>query len=236
MSAIEELFGASATVFEKIGNDLLADTHGQRYLFMSSDKYEELLRSSPQKAMQVYWEELLARAHMAAASNVVRHLRWLNACVDLYNSGNYLAFNAALRGLIEATGDALDALCPVPDFLARQRKVISESLAGRATGMYLAQELEDKLIHFQYGRKVPKSENAPATHKAKKASEYLAAFGSGADQVRELYGDLCQTVHPAAQSLMWAVEEHEDSLVLLPRDEKGLIRDSAGQTQTPSRP
>src|SRR5262249_12755039 len=112
----------------------------------------------------------------------------------------------------------------VPLTLAENHSEIEECLSGHATTIALSQELEDALIHFHYGRKAAKGELVPDTHKAASADTYLrAADGAGRTNMKDLYAELCQVVHPAAQSLMWMVGASGQSGTLTAGDDKKWI-------------
>lgn len=168
---------------------------------------------------------MLSRTHWAAASNILRHKRWHNACLKLYApEPNYLGFTASLRGLLEAAADAYHSLAAVPLILAENHAGIKEMLSGRATSCAISQELEDMLIHFHYGRKTAKGEAAPDSHKAATADAYLrAADGSGRTDMKNLYAELCQIVHPAAQSVLWMVVGSGEIGVLTGDDKKWIL-------------
>ena len=75
--------------------------------------------------------------------------------------------------------------------------------------MMISKELEDTLIHFTHARKLSKGEDAPSTHRARQPWEYIKRIEEmNNNGVKELYSELCELVHPAADSvLMWFVKE-----------------------------
>lgn len=77
---------------------------------MAVDDYECVLREDSVRGMQVYWNEILARAHLTAVVAILRSRHWINAIVAATNDKNLLAFAAALRGLIESSADTQNAL------------------------------------------------------------------------------------------------------------------------------
>jgi len=110
--------------------------------------------------------------------------------------------------------------------LADNHAAIKEMLSGRATSFAISQELEDMLIHFHYGRKTAKGETVPDSHKAATADTYLrAADGSGRTHMKDLYAELCQVVHPAAQSVLWMTVGSDETGVLTGGEDKAWILD-----------
>jgi hypothetical protein len=66
----------------------------------------------------------------------------------------------------------------------------------------------------------------PDSHKAASADTYLrAADGAGRTNMKDLYAELCQVVHPAAQSIMWMVIGSGESGYLTAGDDKRWILD-----------
>lgn len=196
----------SATrLYARILGQLAADFSGvkQEYRFMHDATYASLWRSDVPAAMRVYWSEILNRAHFVAVSALLRQHRWLDAMEKLQAVPNYLGWAACARALIEASGDSLDALERVAMTLADNAVEIQSALDGTLRDRVQNEELENTLIHFEYGRKLAKNEHAPATHVAKSAAAYLAQLkGSTTIAVQELYGLLCQVTHPASGSVV----------------------------------
>ena len=161
------LFGPSTVAYIQILDDMAQDLAAANYRFMDSQKFDELLASNPGEAARVYWLELLFRAHWAAASNIMRHKRWLNGCLRMYEDRpNFLGFAACLRGFVEASADACHSLNPVPLTLAQNHRAIAEALTGKASGILTCGELEESMIHFQFARKPEKGETALPGHQA----------------------------------------------------------------------
>src|SRR5262249_41369594 len=158
----------------------------------------------------VYWSEILYRAHMAAASALLRTHRWLAGAVSAIHRPNILSHAANLRGLLEACADTYHSLRVVPGALAGWHAEIRRALAGEQDKVWTT-DLEDTLIHFLYGRKVARGETAPDSHRALCSRDYLdslreafqryaidsAAAELAPSRVGECYGRLCELVHPA---------------------------------------
>ena len=108
--------------------------------------------------------------------------------------------------------------------IAAHSSAIVESLTGKADYMMMSKELEDSLIHFHFARRLGKSEGSPPTHKAESATRYIASIDEEGYPVKELYAELCQVVHPAAQSLHWLTSQKKGSIIIEPND-VGAIAD-----------
>ncbi len=139
----------------------------------------------------------------------MRHQKWQAACVRAFATpANFLAFAAGLRGLLESAQDAHYSLGAVLPTLAGNRSQIESALAGKLQDKgYVSGELEDRLIHFIYARKVAKTERemSPDSHMALEPKDYRNAIGLPEDKremYRQLYDDLCGICHPTAFSLI----------------------------------
>jgi hypothetical protein len=233
-SSAQTLFGASGDILVYHVNAIAQDVIGTEYQFMNNQEYERLLLSSPSEAHRIYWVEMLCRAHWAAASNILRHKRWLEACIRLYEEQpNFLGFSACLRGFVEASADAVHSLDPVPVTLAANNQGIRNGLIGKATKLAVCGELEDMLIHFQFARKLAKGEASPVSQQAAAASAYLStadafldtAGAAKANHTKNLYAELCQVVHPAANSLLWMSTPSQEEIRLSLGDDRSWIED-----------
>jgi hypothetical protein len=199
--SISHVFGRAGEVYPALIDSMLTEALGTPYVFTSTEEFRNL---PPDAMSKAYWEEMLCRVHWAATSNLARHKRWFEAAYDLsLGRSNYPGFCAALRGLVEAAADASHSLGAVPETLASHSSLIIESLSGHATFSAVSEDLESMLIHFQFARRLRAGEDAPATHRAKRAADYIAAIQTELEPVQPLYAELCEVVHPAAQSLNW---------------------------------
>lgn len=185
----------------------------QPYCFMDLEKFNELVKSEPLQAQQIYWQELAGRAHFAATSSAVRHLGWLNGCLDAIAHNNYLAFCATFRGLLESAADSYEALHRLPAFIATNGGVISKVLKGEDLGktVTLAPQLEESLIHFSHARaKLDLTKESPDAHRAQTIRSYLSILDRGQlAQVHDCYSELCEVCHPSAFSVLVFVNTHE---------------------------
>ena len=161
---------------------------------------------NPPKMGRIYWREMLFRTYWAAALNLMRHQRWQAGCVRAFSPpANLLAFAASLRGLLEASQDAFYSLRQVPHLLADNQQAIEAALKSSGHQFGISKDLEDRLIHFIYGRRVGKGEQdmTPESHIALEPKEYRNAIGLPEDNrenFKELYDYLCGVCHPHLQS------------------------------------
>jgi hypothetical protein len=86
------------------------------------------------------------------------------------------------------------------------------------------EELEDQLIHFQFARKLKKGEG-PDSHVAKRTREYLASVDSPDGKLAALYTELCEIVHPAADSVLWAARADGEQIRISAGDDAAGIED-----------
>jgi len=199
-----ELFDALGAAARKLATDLPNSATGQRYAFLRNDVFHKI--SDDRRKMQIYWQEMFLRAHWAAMLNLRRHERWQSACIMAYEATNFYSFVASLRGLLEAALDAHYSLGPVPISFAEHYEHIQSALHGELNGALISSEIEDRLIHFVYARKLEKREQgiAPDSHEALDPREYRNALhlpGQYRDGFRRLYDELCAYCHPTAFSL-----------------------------------
>jgi hypothetical protein len=208
--------------------DALALTsYKTRYTFTSADEFK-LMRNEPSKGMQIYWGEILARAHLTAVTAILRSRHWISAVSAAAQDKHLLAFAAALRGFIESAADASTTLASIPLTLARDHIQISRALSGelRQTNL-MATEIEHELIHFAYARSLTKTErvSAPASHRARKVRDYLDILEKGhVNEILECYRTLCDLTHPGASSVwMWLHPINELEVDLAPNQDESVI-------------
>jgi len=200
-------------IYEHLAS-LVAYANDRRYEFLDMDVFNEIIRVDPARGQEIYWRELVDRAHFAATVSSVRHFRWINGCLDAANSGNYLVFCASFRGLLESTSDSFDALYRLPMYFAQNRSLITRIFAREDFGknIMVAPEVEQSLIHFSHARKkVALTKESPAEHRAKRVTEYLQILERGRlPNVMDCYGELCEVAHPAALSLSGYIDVERD--------------------------
>ncbi|MBI4465387.1 MAG: hypothetical protein HY647_11840 [Acidobacteria bacterium] len=227
-----ELFGTMGAVTAELCASVSNDFIGKRYEFLDNREFGEIGNVSVMN--QIYWKEMLFRVHWAAALNLMRHQRWQTGCIEAFKSpSNFLSFAASLRGLVEASLDANYSLAWVPSTLARDHMMIRSALEGSLQKHFVCKELEDRLIHFVYGRKVGKNDKVltPESHLALEPRDYRNAIGlSEGDRegFRELYDELCGACHPTAFSLsfLWGRQpgENADTIHITADEDSARIR------------
>lgn len=208
MTSPELLFGLEAARYIAMIDELNIANWGTRYKFEAEEDFKLLVRGNLSRAMQTYWSEIIARAHLTAVTSILRSQHWIKAVIASAEIKNLLSFSASLRGLIESAADASTALGKIPRTLARDHADIARALSGDlGSETFVASEMENKLIHFSHARHLTKAERAdvPASHNAMKVREYIDVLEKGnIPKIIECYRELCDLTHPGASSVsMW---------------------------------
>ena len=230
MHNIESLFGADADRFIGMIDELALAKTKARYSFVVNDDYNRLCQEDLGRGMQIYWNEILARAHLTAIVAILRSRHWINA-VDAARVGkNLLSFASAFRGLIESAADTSSALGSIPGTLVRDSALISRALSGQSENqIVISNEIEDGLIHFSYARHLTKTERTtvPPSHEAKKVRDYIEVLEKGqVHQVIACYQSLCDLTHPGASSVwMWLTSENGTDIELQAGQDESIIAD-----------
>jgi hypothetical protein len=127
---------------------------------------------------------------------------WMHSCIQSTREpSNLLSFAVNLRGMIESSLDANYSLGPVAKTLADNHSMVEASLKGTLDGALIIQEMEDRLIHFVYGRKIAKTDKDmfPASHVALEPREYRSAIGCPKRSARVLRSYMTRFVVSATQ-------------------------------------
>lgn len=228
MHGTTSLFGPNSAQFIEIIDQLALAKSKARYSFMAVDDYECVLREDSVRGMQVYWNEILARAHLTAVVAILRSRHWISAIVAATNDKNLLAFAAALRGLIESSADTQNALGGIAISLVENHVQIRRALSGTLGNLcFISKEIEDTLIHFKYARHLTKAEmvTAPPSHKALQVRQYIEGLEKGqVHKVTACYKSLCDLTHPGASSVwMWLTSENGVDLELNTTQDESAI-------------
>lgn len=200
-----ELFGPLGAAARKLCTDLTSIAHLREYGFMQNDLFAKITDS--RRSQQIYWQEMFLRAHWAAMLNLLRHGRWQAGCVAAYQiPGNFFSFTANLRGLVEAALDAQYSLGAIPMSFAEIHRNIQRVFRGERNRILISSEIEDRLIHFVYARKLDKQEQrtVPDSHETLDPKDYRNLIGlpeKYREGFRRLYDDLCGYFHPTAIGL-----------------------------------
>ncbi|WP_447578713.1 hypothetical protein [Achromobacter kerstersii] len=148
------------------------------------------------------------------------------------NGNSLLGFAGGLRGHLESAADAFDVLQYLPNTLVKSMKYAFLTFhhpddLGQISVNF--EKIENALIHYAYARRKPNLTDPPQ-HKKKNASQYnqqLEEFG--APRLNELYGKLCELVHPAAPSVNCFLDENSSSLIFNPNRDRELIDEMASE-------
>lgn len=222
------MFGSDAAQFVAMVDSLGLTSYRTRYPFASPEGFQQTMRDRPEEGVRIYWEEILARAHLTAVTALLRSRQWVAAVIGAAQGGNALAFAAAFRGLIESAADASDALLAVPVTLARDHQQITQALSGSpGWTAFLNAELEEQLIHYWYARHLTHAELAsvPVSHRARNVRDYVSVLERGqVARVVECYRALCDMTHPGAASVwMWLHPVGELEIILEPCQDRAVI-------------
>lgn len=155
-STHQKLFGQDGELLLKgIEETVKFLTENQtKYSYLDIDSFNSLTERDPFYGIQIYWQEILGRAHFAAASSLIRSHRWCAGIIASYENKLFLPYCACFRALIESVADTYDALNSIAASLAENKKAINELLLKNSDKIIVSKELEDKLIHFAYARKI----------------------------------------------------------------------------------
>jgi hypothetical protein len=107
------IFGPSVDVYRPLINALVPQVTGAVYQFVDNDEFraKALTRAyRPGQMNQIYWREIISRAHIAAVASLVRTGRWIEAVIREHDAPNLMGWAACCRCLVEAIGDTADAL------------------------------------------------------------------------------------------------------------------------------
>ncbi len=205
--SITKRLGNEAGGYTRILDDLVPTLDGTLYEFLP---LEEMPKAPVQVVNQIYWREILYRAHWAASATAIRLRQWIHGLSDAHQQSNLLATAACARGLIEAAADSNHGLSFIAPTLARDHERVRSAIEGTLVIGFLAPEIEDRLIHFTHARKPEKGELIPPSHVALPVYQYRAVLDKEDSRVAECYATLCDLTHPGASSVLsYAVPEDE---------------------------
>jgi hypothetical protein len=137
---------------------------------------------------------------------------------------------AGIRGFLEAAADTWQGFSDVAHTLADCHVVVRKAIRGDfGDGLALAPQLENKLIHFAYARKL-KAGDGPTLHSAATAKDVMSSLLESAPEAVDVYGALCQYTHPAAPSIFRFAGDiaHADTVVFDPAAGPERIRELVG--------
>jgi len=181
---------------------LLLDVGSYRYSFLDSEEFVPILNKNTARGMEIYWKEILCRAHWAAMTSLIRTHRWSAGVFDGFASENLIVFCACTRGLLESSADCWDSLSVVAPTLASAKETIELAISNHLNERRVAEDLESRLMHFTFARKRRKGEALPESHSAKTVADYLRHFEREQPSIMKFYTMLCDVVHPGASSVL----------------------------------
>lgn len=151
-------------------------------------------------ANKIYWDEILLRTHFASITSIMRNSKWLDGILYSIESSNYTLFAASLRGFLESVTDSYFTLSQPLD-LASNFKNIKLAIEGNLNRIFQSDQLEEKLIHFQFASK--SNDSGFTFNDSLSASKYIKLFDQESDiTTKELYNYICSIVHPAEESIV----------------------------------
>jgi hypothetical protein len=223
------LFGDGAATYGSIINEIEPFLSRDTYKFEPLKEFQHRFNDGTVGEInRIYWIETLQRAHMASVAAIARTSRWVDVAVREYDARNIFGWSSAARSIIEAAGDAGEGLAPVPQTLADNKVKILNSLSGSGTELHTSAELEDLLIHFSHARRISKGEIAPDSHRAKTSAAYVDfVTRMNVGDVRSLYSNLCEIVHPASASISLFFSGAEEGMVVDFKSEETLLKKNA---------
>ncbi len=175
---------------------------------------EEVFKGSFTKSLEdgiyIYWCELLGRAYIAAGGSLIRHEQWIKGMIGAYQVESYLGLCGSLRGLLESAADSMYSLEFVSSTIAENWYMLQPlMLEKRGQQMVISTEMEERLIHFHYGRNIGKNEKEPTGHRALRNRDYIDTIRKFDPGLEALYCELVEIVHPAKESLSWTIKHKQ---------------------------
>jgi hypothetical protein len=193
------LFGSGTAFLRSLLVSFKLAAEPRSYQIMPMAEFAEL--SGIAGRNQVYWREILFRAHFGACTGMLRLNEWLHGSERALVDGNVLMLAAGIRGFIEACADTFQGFSDVAPTLADGHTVVRRAINGELSEqMALAPELESTLIRFAYARRLS-SGDGPALHSATTAKDCVSVLLESAPDIVEVYHVLCDYTHPAEPSL-----------------------------------
>lgn len=223
---IESVFGKHTSYYILLSKQVLPHALKARYYFEDHEIFEQKSRTGnykPHQINQIYWRELLFRAHISVSSSLLRTCRLMDATAREYGNSNLPGWASCARALIESVGDSVDILQHIPITVSENYHSIAWCIGGKEDrALHAALDLEEKLIEFIYARKLKSGEkgNIPESYIAKPTRYYietLEKFQIG--DINALYSELCELSHPAAASVQYMFSSDDEGRSFCIRDQ-----------------
>ena len=172
----------------------------------------DTIKTDISQGMQMYWIEILLRAHMSASVSILRFERWMDGIIKSFANNNFFVFSASFKSLIESAADTYDTLKDVPYGLAKNSKMITKSILGHQNTIVISKELEDVLIDF-----ISQKEAIPNSLRSKSTIHYLKKLENGkSGPLIDFYSKLCGITQPTASSVaFFFLPNHEKNCILM---------------------
>jgi hypothetical protein len=223
----KKLFNEASRYFPLL-EEIMPRLMRHRYSFMSDDWFREQVNAGKLSLAQmnaVIAGDLLEKAHLVAATSLIRIVRWADAICLMYDAENFPGFAGALRGLIENGGDSVDGLLNIAPALATHHRRLNEMLGGRMSSeLGDCSALEQMLDHYIHagwaGRK------SDPVFAAKPNADYIRVIEKVVPSALSLYHRLCAIVHPSNESIRWLFDFDElgDRRIALTMDDAAKIK------------
>ena len=208
ISDIETVFGNNTSIYVDLCKRVHPHVLGATYYFEDRDIFENKCKNGKYKAEninEIYWREILFRAHITVVSSLIRTCRLMDATAREYSVSNIPGWTSCARALLENTGDSIDVLQYIPVTISKNYKSINRCISGRENrGIYTSTELEGKLIEFSHARRPERGEIAPDSHTAKPTGHYIGTLEKYlTGDTAALYKKLCEFSHPSSNSVQY---------------------------------
>lgn len=195
----KDLFGLYYVIYD----DVIKGMEQKKYGYMDTENFihnyvEQLSNGDIRESQKIYWTEILLRVHFTAVTSLIRAKKWLYGVQVGLESANLMVFSSSLRGYLESVVDTYYSLEALPCGLAINYKKIKEAIDGKQNYAFMSNEIESKLLHFQFARR---GRNLPEDKKALTNTEYINSFDLDGIGVKKLYSELCEITHPASNSV-----------------------------------
>jgi len=225
LTLAKTIFGPDAETFLPILRPFAESVNIIDYVYTPLDEFMKILKVQGDigRSQQIYWREILLRAHFTATTTLLRQHKWISGVLLGTAFHNLFMFATSFRGFIESAADSVEALEHVPLLLAERSEFIKKAVAGKADYIDTT-DVEEQLIHYSHARKEAKPEKLPVVHKAKASRDYLTKLqGSPNGEIHECYSWLCEFSHPSSATLGFMLEKNDDTTVRLAASPTDMI-------------
>lgn len=140
MSDKGALFGSGTTFLTSLLDSFERAAEARAYRIMPMAEFAS--HTAMAERNQIYWREILFRAHFGASTGMLRLNEWLHGSERALIDGNVLMLAAGIRGLLEACADTWQGFSDVAPTLADSHTIVRRAINGELSEQIaLAQEL-----------------------------------------------------------------------------------------------